>query len=101
MCAAPEGRVKVAVGEQLRPGRIADIEHCEPAVAPGVIGEVAGDEGVVQCVTPALGPTRRLTAARPHARNPPLADDLGPGWLANVDYRQHLIGKRGSGSRRR
>jgi hypothetical protein len=29
----------------------------------------------VQRETPALGPTRRLAAARPHARNPPLADE--------------------------
>jgi hypothetical protein len=77
MCAASEGRIEVAMGEQLGPGRIADIEHGEPAIAPGAIGEVAGDEGVVQRVAPALGPTRRLAAARPHARNPPLADDLG------------------------
>ena len=42
-------------------------QHGEPAVAPGAIGEVAGDEGVVERIAPALGPLRRLAAARPHA----------------------------------
>src|SRR5258705_10598726 len=83
------------MGEQLGLGRIADVEYGEPTVAPGGIGEVAGDESVVQREAPLLGPTRRLAAARPHAGNPPLADDLGPGWLRQVDDRQHLVGELG------
>jgi hypothetical protein len=51
---------EVAMGEQLGPSRIADVEHGEPAVVPSGIGEVAGDESVVQRVSPALRPTRRL-----------------------------------------
>jgi hypothetical protein len=60
------------MGEQLGPGRIADVEHGEPAVASGGIGEVAGDESVVQRVASPLWPTRRLAAVRPHARDPPI-----------------------------
>jgi hypothetical protein len=85
MRAAAKGRIEVAMGEQLGPGRIADVEHGEPAFAPGGIGVVAGDQGMVQRVAPALGPTRRLAATRPHPGDPPLADDLGPGRLRHVD----------------
>src|SRR6516165_10441171 len=72
MRAAAKGRIEVAMGEELGPGRIADVEHGEPTVAPGGIGEVAGDQRMVQRVAAALRPTRRL-AARPHAGDPPLA----------------------------
>ena len=85
-------RCQVAMGEQLGPGRIADVEHGEPAVMPGGIGEVAGDESVVQRVAPTLWPTRRLAATRPHAGDPPLADNLRPGRLRHVDDCQHLVG---------
>jgi hypothetical protein len=47
MRATPKGRVEIAMGEQLGPGRVADIEHSEAAVAPGAIGKVAGNEGIV------------------------------------------------------
>ena len=52
--AAAERRVPVAVADKLRLGRIGDIEHGKAAVAPGAVGEVAGDQRVMQRVAPAL-----------------------------------------------
>ena len=90
--AAAERRAPVAVRQQLRRGRVGNVEDRQAAVAPRRIGEVAGDDRVVQRVALA-GPARRLAGGLVHPRQPEPPDHLGPGRVLHVDDRQHMVGK--------
>ncbi len=55
--------------------------------------------------TPALGPNQRLAATRPHAGDPPLADDIGPGRRSShfdpkPSFRMHKVSAAMAGSGR-
>src|SRR5712671_3750470 len=56
MGASPEGRAPVAVRDQLRRAAVGDVDHDQPAVAPGPIDGVAVNDRVMQPVTPGRRP---------------------------------------------
>ena len=64
-----------------------------PPSRHAAIGEIAGDQPVMQRVAPAFRPGRRLAAAGPHARQPELADHFRLGRLLHVDDDQDMVGK--------
>src|SRR6185437_1179826 len=89
--AAAEGRGVVAVTEQLRLHRVAQVVDGEAAVTPGGIAEIAGADEVMQRGALAEGGRLLLAGGPVHAGQPPAAGKRGLGWIAHVDDGQRVV----------
>ena len=81
VCSAPERWVQVAMRQQFRVGRIAEIDQRQPAVSPGTICDVPGNDRVVQRDAIAFLPGWLFAASRPHARQVPPTHLAWPSWI--------------------
>jgi hypothetical protein len=73
----------------------ATLDHGQSAIAPGGVGELAIDQRMMQRVSLAGGPARRLAATTPHAGEPAAPHELRFARLRHVDDREDVIGEIG------
>ena len=92
---AAAARLRQAVHQDFRLGRIGDVDHGQAAVAPGGVGDVAVEQRVVQRVALAGGRGRRFAAGAPHARYPAAPHDLRLARLRHVDDGEDVVGEIG------
>src|SRR5450759_4703456 len=91
MRSAAEGRVVLPVADELRVRRIGNVENCETAVAPRRVGEIAGNQCMMQGKSFAFRPGRRFAAAGPNAGKPPFAGHMWLCGIGHVDDRRYLV----------
>src|SRR5215472_14892082 len=91
MRAAAESRCPVTMGQKLDIGGIGNIQHRHAAIAPCAKGIRSRDKPVMDGVAKLWVPTGRLAPRRMHALDPPLADDLGLGWVGHVNHSEHMV----------
>ena len=69
---------------------VAHVQQCDAAIAPGAVGHVVADDGVMQ--GDSVLPRRLFTARFPHARQPPSAHLPRARRIEHVNADQDVIG---------
>src|SRR6185436_5110371 len=78
---------------QFRFGPVGDIDHHHAGVAPGGIGGVAVDDGVMQAEAARAGPARRFAVGLVHAGDPPAASFARFRRVRHVDGDEDVVGE--------
>ena len=63
------------------------------AVAPGSIGQIASDDGMMQRPPFAWFPRKFFAACAPHTGQPPLTRERRSRWIRHIDHGEDVIGK--------
>lgn len=93
MRTSTEWRRPILVSDQPGLGSILDIQDHYPGVAPGKVGRVAVDDGVMQTL-PARGIRHGGLARRGvHSGQPVPPDFLRSGGIAHVDSDENVVGE--------